>query len=85
MSDTSDDTPDTIDVTEELSEAVEELQPPDDLQEEDLFAVDALGDEPAVDAPYSDHFQLHLREMGMCVRYIYIRSFARDLHFLITK
>ena len=48
--DTPDVTPDTVDVTEELLEAVEESEPPYDLPGEDLFAVDGLGNEPAVEA-----------------------------------
>ena len=50
MSDSPDETPDTIDIDEELLDAVEELQPPNDLPGEDLFAVDGLGNDPAVEA-----------------------------------
>jgi hypothetical protein len=45
-----DDTPDTMDIVEELSEAVEESEPPYDLPGEDLFAVDGLGNEPPIEA-----------------------------------
>ena len=49
-SDIYDDTPDTVDVVEELSEAVEESEPPYDLPREDLFAVDGLGNVPPIEA-----------------------------------